>query len=346
MDVKLRLGRQDGDLRYTSFLGRVQNVVLELAAMADYQVSRERSVPLDRPYEAQSQPEVSSAPAEMPGSTASPSRPTGLRLIPTFRVSSGGPDPHFEASASIVPGLEGFFRLVFRPESGHVFVACYLVGRPPFLSPPGVVNCYHLRCHRIGTSNPVNELARTIIRDEVLALTQDLKGPHRPSLDNLGPIMTELDKEVGDQVGKLTHKFHEGRLQFDLDVRKATSSDRRVRKSLVGLIGEIESLIPSLRGRPPRVDPDQTRARYAEILASCTKLLDRLKGRRWPPVNRDAAAALLLRQSFPLAEDEIAAIAPLLRKGRRRPVPRALAIRMLAQLTGVSERQIYDLVLK
>ncbi len=338
--------RTDADMKFTSFQGRVRDVVFELAAMCDFEVSRRTSVPFDRPHEP--------VDAGTTGATQPPPepwlwtqvQPPSLTLIPSFRAATSDADTHFNAGAVLLSGLDLFGRFVFRPAGGYGFFAAYLVGRPPFVPAPGVINCFHLRTLPLPEPSLMEERVRELFNEELQLVSRDEIGPLHSRLEVSGPLTIALQKDLPDGFGQLKHDFLEGRLSFELDVRRLRDADPRLVAIARQLVSEIESCIPTVRGRRASVDPEVVKLRFTHLLASCDALLKDDRAKTWPPVRNSSTAALLLRQFVLGSDEELLRLVPIIRSGRRRPKAGPLAIRMLARLYGLTDRQIENLIPK
>jgi hypothetical protein len=342
-EIQIHMERVDNDLKFIP-LGRLRDgVVLELAAMSDYQLSRERAILLNEMHPALPSTTVPSAASETQNIRSVGVRRT-TQTTYAFRVTSGGPDPHFIARCGLVPGVQLSISLVVRPESGYVFLACYCIGKPPFIDPPGVINCYHVRCVGTQAGDDADSLARQLIAEEWSAFGQESRGPHEPSIGPLNPLIVSEEKELPNGHGKLTHDYLNGSLSVQIDVRRVLAGDRSLQEEAHRLLEEALTVVPRVRGRRRLTDPAAVRELYQVLLASCQTLLGNVA--RWPPARRVSTAFTLLRAVLGLSEEQVSKLAPLLLQGRRRPTPSGLAVRMLAELTGLSPRQVYSLVVK
>ena len=344
--VTASVERTDSDVRFTSFHGRVRDAVLELVAMADFEISRKTSVPLDRPHEPPESPTDSqqSPPAEPWLWTQV--KPPSVEMTPTFRAVSGGPDPHFNARAELADDLKLLIRAVFRLEGGYGFLASYLMGYPPIVSPPGVINCFHLRTLPLPEQSMMQERVAEIFQEELQLVGREEIGPLRPRIELSGPLTVAMRKELPDGLGRLSHDFLEGRLSLELDIRRLHDADTRVAVMARQFVSEIESCVPSVRGRRASIDPMVIKIRFTWLLAACHALLKDNAADRWPPVRSDSTAGLFLRRFVHGTDEELSRLIPLIRTGRRRPQAGPLALRMMSKLYGISERQIKNIALK
>ena len=329
-----------GDMRFNSFFGRAQNVVLELAAMEDYLISRSQSVPLD--HATDREPERS---ASKPSESQPPlPQPPLVRSFFKFGVASGGPDHHFTAVARCEPGLELVFHTVVRVEGRYAFTACYVVAKPPLFPAPGVMNCYRLRCVSLPDELDLPAFTESMVKDEVWAFGKDRRGPQQPTMEGLEHVAVAFERDVDKGVGRVTHDYRSKKITVEIDVEKATESDRLVHEALRDVVGkEVLSFLPRpRRGPSPAVDRTQLRSMYRTILAASQQLLAEFKS--WPPVNRESTAVMLAQQRFRLSTQHATQVGPFLRKGLRRPQPKSLAIRVLSVVSGYSQRHLYDLI--
>lgn len=335
----------DGDKRFTSFQGRVQDVVLELAAMCDFQVSRTNSVPLDRATEPPDPADTVEKPPPQDPWPWTKVQPPALESLPSFRAIVSGLDPHFNVTTEVSSELELLVRIVFRPGGGYGFIASYLIGRPPLFPATGVINCYHLRSVALPEATVLQERVEEIVQEELDLVSRNAIGPLRSRNDLSGPLIAGLKKTLPDGLGHLKLDYLEGRLSFELDTRRIREADPRAVDLARQLVCEIRSCIPKLRGLRASIDPEVIKIRFTHVLASCHALLNDNRTRKWPPVRNTLTAELFLREFVRGSDEELSRLTDLILTGQRRPQPGPLAVRMMSKLYRLSERQIKRVVL-
>jgi len=271
-----------------------------------------------------------------------PSTSTHIEL--TFGVVSGGTGNHYIAQVELFPGVELIVFFVTRPEQRYVFLATYLVNRPPFA--PGSVKCFHLRCEDPDPAVSEEQQICQLVEEEARAM---LSGVRNPNSQVLGPFRSMevcREIEVAGGVGKLVHNFWTGIMTASVDVRRSAGLNSCDRKALKRLIPEFGAVLPHARGGRPVVDKTSVRKMFDDLVPACSALLDAVKARPWPPANR-ASGLALAEQFLPLPQAQRRVAYRVLCRGRRRPsTPEQLARRILVQITGLSEKRIVDLTRK
>jgi hypothetical protein len=312
----------------------------EKVALCHFYKSRQMGIGVPRPgAPAQSSVE---AKIELPAW-----KPRYKRLLTAkfmLEIDDRAPARYFRATAELLKELRAEWRIVVRPTRKYVMSAAYMLSLP---APGriGVINCYSLRFEQT-EDDDVESVVRGMLQAELDRLGKQEVTPFAPAMLVSTPAVINFEARVGDNdefVFKQDFKTGRAEISSVPSVADLPPAQRDVVEELHGMLGT--GLGPR-RGTKPAMHPTTARELYAELLPVCEKLLNSLKGKKWPPFRNPASVIIHIRE-FSAGSTEIQeAVVASLRRFKRRPAPKDVATKVLAKLANLTETRVRQLIRK
>ena len=286
----------------------------------------------------------SSLPASVP--KLSPARRVPREFSEHIQVDASGPQTHYLADVEFEQPFVALFLFVVRPEQRYIFTASYLAALPPTVARRPRTNCFGIATETFDLHDDPDDLVRDRINKEIAHLLANRKSPMHPAMGELKPLIKRHARLVAG--GAIIDEWEptEDRRTIRIDERGLSDLSPPHAVEARDFLLKLMSRLPATQGRKRDYDRAEVRQAYESLLEPCSRLLDSVAGRPWPPYRRETSGLPLVQRHLEGEEEDLKRISALLARGGRRPRPRDLALRILAVKTGYTLTALRDIIRK